>query len=359
MNIRILFTLVLILLLACIVFGDGKANTLASVPGTPTPTPVLLVGFPPITVDNASRVAQLAVFHLPSIYDLSWSADGADLALASSTGIWVYNMNSPQSPHHLTGLSTFDVSFSPTQNLLASVSGRSNKLHLWDMSTSTLQAMLGEPGRHQYRVEFSPDGIHLVSSSWEDYTIRLWDSSTGENLTVFRGHTDVPLNMGFSPDGETLITVADGWDHTIRLWDTSTGISLAVQPISPAVDESVGSLCGATLNLNDGLAALGTCRGEIRIWDISTGEELDTLEGHTGWVRGLAFNPDGTLLASGDDAGEVRIWDVSTGEELNILEGHTASANLNLRLAFSPDGTLLASAGQDNTVRLWGVPQQE
>jgi WD40 repeat protein len=354
MNIRILLTLVLILILACIVFGDGKANTLAIVPGTPTPTPALLVGFPPLTIDNANWVAQLAVFHLPSIYDLSWSADGTNLALASSTGIWVYNMDSPQSPLHLTDLSTFDVSFSPTRNLLASVSGR-NELRLWDMSTGTLQIMSEDPSRHQYSVEFSPDGIHLVSSSWwEDYTIRLWDTSTGDSLTVFQGHTDVPLSMGFSPDGETLITVADGWDHTIRLWDTSTGESLAVQPISTIDNAHVG-LCGAALNLNDGLAALGTCRGEIRIWDISTGKELDTLEGHTARVRGLAFNPDGTLLASGDDAGEIRIWDVSTGEELGILEGHTASVNLNLKLTFSPDGTLLASAGRDNTVRLWGV----
>ncbi len=36
-----------------------------------------------------------------------------------------------------------------------------------------------------------------------------------------------------------------------------------------------------------------------------------TLEGHTGFVLGLAFSPDGKILASGDAEKMIILWNVS------------------------------------------------
>ncbi|OCK96609.1 uncharacterized protein K441DRAFT_51027 [Cenococcum geophilum 1.58] len=41
---------------------------------------------------------------------------------------------------------------------------------------------------------------------------------------------------------------------------------------------------------------------------------LQTLEGHSGDVRSVAFSHDSTRLASAFDEGTVRIWDASSGE---------------------------------------------
>jgi WD40 repeat protein len=46
----------------------------------------------------------------------------------------------------------------------------------------------------------------------------------------------------------------------------------------------------------------------------------------------------------------IRVWDVATGQELISLEGHKAQINA---LAFSPDGSTLASCSHDGAVRLW------
>jgi WD40 repeat protein len=86
----------------------------------------------------------------------------------------------------------------------------------------------------------------------------------------------------------------------------------------------------------------------------STGEGwsacLQTLEGHSGWVRSVAFSPDSTRLASGSDDRTVKIWDASSGACLETLEGHSDRVT---SVAFSPDSTRLASGSYDRTVKIW------
>jgi WD40 repeat protein len=77
---------------------------------------------------------------------------------------------------------------------------------------------------------------------------------------------------------------------------------------------------------------------------------LQTLQGHSGWFRTVAFSPDGTRLASGSGDATVRLWSPTTGALLQTLQGHSGWV---FTVAFSPDGTRLASGSEDATVRLW------
>src|SRR5262249_2168484 len=80
--------------------------------------------------------------------------------------------------------------------------------------------------------------------------------------------------------------------------------------------------------------------------------EVQTLQGHTGWVVAVAFSPDGRRLATagGDPPG--RIWEAAGGKQLLALKGH---ADPVWGVAFSPDGRRVASASLDWTVRVWGA----
>ena len=99
----------------------------------------------------------------------------------------------------------------------------------------------------------------------------------------------------------------------------------------------------------------------VRLWDAVTGAALQTLEGHTSWVRSVAFSPDGKQVVSGSDDKTVRLWDAVTGTALQTLEGYTDLVN---SAAFSTDGrqvnTLLISNNwvvEGGTKILWLPPE--
>ncbi|MEH2385734.1 MAG: hypothetical protein V7K14_08075 [Nostoc sp.] len=90
----------------------------------------------------------------------------------------------------------------------------------------------------------------------------------------------------------------------------------------------------------------------IKLWDVKTGAQIRTLQGHSGLVYSVAFSPDGKILASGSSDNTIKLWDVTTGAQIHTIQAHSDSLR---SVAFSPDGKTLASGSSDNTIKLWDV----
>jgi WD40 repeat protein len=88
----------------------------------------------------------------------------------------------------------------------------------------------------------------------------------------------------------------------------------------------------------------------VKIWDASSGACLQTLKGHSSYVNSVAFSHDSARLASASYDSTVKIWDASSSACLQTLEGHSSYVN---SVAFSHDSARLASASDDNTVKIW------
>ncbi|MEM7348951.1 MAG: hypothetical protein AAF485_32385 [Chloroflexota bacterium] len=101
---------------------------------------------------------------------------------------------------------------------------------------------------------------------------------------------------------------------------------------------------------NSGLLAIGGRRIEddsyknlVRVWDVSICQETNRLY-HNHTIAHLAFSPNSQMLAVGTSqiwwdwrgVGEVRLWDIDTGEERSFLNSGQVWS-----LFFSPDGDWL------------------
>lgn len=130
----------------------------------------------------------------------------------------------------------------------------------------------------------------------------------------------------------------------------------------------LGGVLSVAVSPDGELIATGDSNGDVHIWHTADGQLLQTLTGHTDWVRALQFSRDSCVLVSGSDDQTIRLWDIRpwcrdrvrlgeatsplSGQCLKVLSGNTSHA---WSIAFSQDETLLASGSDDGTVWLWDV----
>ncbi len=90
----------------------------------------------------------------------------------------------------------------------------------------------------------------------------------------------------------------------------------------------------------------------LNVWDIESGEEIQTLVGHTRPVYAVAVTPYGKHAISGSMDNTFRVWDIESAEEMQTLKGPTGSV---IAVAITPDGKHAIFGSMDNTLRVWDI----
>jgi WD40 repeat protein/tRNA A-37 threonylcarbamoyl transferase component Bud32 len=183
-----------------------------------------------------------------------------------------------------------------------------------------------------------------------------WKNLFGHGQVTLKGPWYGASSVCFSPDGRRLASAGGATPHSgeVRVWDVQTGQETFTLEGHLGWVNSVcfspdgRRLAAATSNPEE--PPNPTRPGEVKVWDAQTGQETLTLKGHTEQVTGVAFSPDGKRLASASQDGTVKVWDAQTARQPLTLKGHRNDVN---SVDFSPDGKRLASASQDGTVKVW------
>jgi WD40 repeat protein/serine/threonine protein kinase len=249
------------------------------------------------------------------------------------------------------------VAFSPDGKRLVS-GGYDGTVKVWDAQTGQETLSLKGHTFEVHSVAFSPDGKRIASAS-NDQTVRVWDAQTGQEIRTLKGHTGAVTSVAFSPDGKRLVSGSWGQDQEgrplrgeIKVWDVQTGQeTLSLNGLTDGVSSVAFSPDGKRL-------VSGSWDETVKVWDAQTGQQTLIFLEHTGAVLSVAFSPDGKRVVSGSGGwghgrplpGEVKVWNAQTGKETLTLKGHTGSVN---SVAFSPDGKRLVSGSGDGTLKVW------
>lgn len=196
-------------------------------------------------------------------------------------------------------------------------------------------------------IVFSQDSALVASTSTYSEIVSLWCTKTGRRIRELRGHSGRIKPIAFSHDA-LLLASASG-DENFRIWSTDSGECLHKLHHDQDIDAVAFS--------HDSVLVASVSREEIRLWSTDTGDcvqVLDTRIGHGGIdnIWSAAFSHNSALIASGDSEGEIKIWSVATGANVQTLRGHR---DLVTSIAFSQDSTLVAAAAEGGAVRLWRV----
>jgi WD40 repeat protein/serine/threonine protein kinase len=187
----------------------------------------------------------------------------------------------------------------------------------------------------------SPDGKHIATGG-SDKLIRVWNADTIKSpLGPLAGHTRPIIALQFSPDGQKLLSAGDTAEMKIRLWDVRSGQLLDTMEMQidgrtntglPFFGRN-GQPLVAVMNANDA--------GHVLIYDLSNKAILHKLAGHE--PKGMcmtAISRDSTKLAT-NDGKAVRLWNAIDGKLLH--EWNVINRNNSYCVQFSPDGQYVAA----------------
>jgi WD40 repeat protein len=196
------------------------------------------------------------------------------------------------------------------------------------------------------RVAFTPDGKQAVVTGG---AVILYDLETGKELHRTLELSFARCGLALTRDGKQFVT-GHQHDKVVRLGEVQTG------KVVQTFEGHTAGVYGIALSPDDKYVLSGSNDKTLRLWDAKTGKEVRQFEGVTDMIGSAAYSPDGKRVAAGPhgdhNSGSVRVWDAATGKQVREFKGHSGAVPA---VMFTPDNRFLVSASMDAKVIVWDL----
>jgi WD40 repeat protein len=314
----------------------------------------ILIGFiiAPVSVANAQDTREIMRLGRGTANSLDWRPDGEVLAVGGGTGIWLYDENFEELAH-FEGSSVYPVRWSPSGDRLAFAD--ESGVHIWSIGEDgkSGEALLTFEGTDVFTVTWKPDGTQIAVGTYGD-GIRIVDVQTGDVQIHLQ---DAGWEAAWSPDGSKLAAPSAD-NYSMNIWDVTSGEK--IQTLA-GVDADLWWTSVAWSPDGEKIAGVTSLPASLHIWDVASGEVVntpDTLdENHD--MRQVVWDRSSNRLVtlrnsvSPPASSDITLWNASTWQ----VEKSDGTWSGIREVTFHPLGKHLTSLAGDSTITNWELPR--
>ena len=195
-------------------------------------------------------------------------------------------------------------------------------------------------------------GRFIARKNWivcgsDDFQLRVYNYNTSEKITSFEAHPDYIRAIVVHPSQPFVLTASD--DMTIKLWDWDRSWK-CVQTF----EGHSHYVMGLAINPKDTNTFASACLDRtVKIWSLGSSTPNQTLEAHeTKGVNHVDYYPQSDkpyILTTSDDR-TVKVWDYTSKALIATLEGHSSNVSF---ACYHPELPIIISGSEDGSIKIW------
>uniref|UniRef100_A0A8C7T790 Guanine nucleotide binding protein (G protein), beta 5b n=1 Tax=Oncorhynchus mykiss TaxID=8022 RepID=A0A8C7T790_ONCMY len=215
---------------------------------------------------------------------------------------------------------------------------------LGELNMKTRRTLKGH-GNKVLCMDWCKDKRRIVSSS-QDGKVIVWDAFTTNKEHAVTMPTTWVMACAYAPSGCAI--ACGGLDNKCSVYPLSLDKDENLAAKKKSVAMHTNYLSGCTFTNSDMQILTSSGDGTSALWDVESGQLLQSFHGHSADVLTLDLAPSetGNTFVSGGSDKKANVWDLRSGQNVQSFDTHDSDINC---VKYYPSGDAFASASDDST----------